>query len=52
MLVWTAKSELYSAKGVSANTCKLKAMQDWLIPMSLKELRGFFAFDWISPKIC
>ncbi|XP_062112648.1 uncharacterized mitochondrial protein AtMg00860-like [Humulus lupulus] len=32
---------IISAEGVSADPSKIKVMQDWPIPKSLKELRGF-----------
>lgn len=42
---------LISAEGVKADPAKVRAMENWPTPKNLKELEGFFLFDWVLPEI-
>jgi hypothetical protein len=43
---------ILSHEGVKVDTNKIKAMIDWPIPKTLKNLRGFFWFDRLLPQLC
>jgi hypothetical protein len=43
---------IVSHEGVKVDPNKIKAMMDWSIPKTLKNLRGYFGFDRLLPQVC
>ena len=43
---------IVSHEGVKVDPNKIKAMMDWLIPKTLKNLREIFGFDRLLPQVC